>query len=171
MKEGTLLCQWKSYLPKWLILSRYMHFFSPSAPHEEGIWYYRNAVPRWYSTGLPCLLSSTEPELLSIIIYLFRLWSWYSDWSAKAEQMNMESPIYSGRFKLERCNIFAYSMLWNLLKFNVLLFRNKIRHSQKQNQSCLQNTLQHRKFKNMIEYARKSLPLQLVELHSLITKV
>lgn len=114
MREGMILYRWKSYLPKLLwffpdicISSAHQHSrrkeYTTKMLYLDGICYGTNP-------GLPCLLSSKEPELLTIIIYLFRLWSWYTDWGAKAQPMNEESPTYSGRFKLERCKIFACSM-------------------------------------------------------------
>lgn len=115
MREGTTLYWWKNYLPKWLLFfpdlcissahqhSRRKEYETTEVLYLDGICYAANP-------GLPCLLSSKEPELLNIIIYLFRLWSWYTDWGAKAEPMNKKSPTYSGRFKLERCQVFACSM-------------------------------------------------------------
>lgn len=86
----------------------------------------------------------------SIIIWLFRWWSW----GTKAATMNKESPSYSRRFKLEQWKIFFFMFH---IKFSetlyILWLRNKIKHSQKQIGSCLWKnpTTLHKIFKSMQE--------------------
>lgn len=132
VREGTILEQMQKLTASiTFVLSRNMYFFSSSALQEEGIWYYRRAICCATNPGMPWYLQRS----LSCSVSLFSF-SDYGPGVIKQQQRTRKAPLILEDLNLNGERFFVCSIS-NILTFCILWLRNKIKHSQKQTQSCL----------------------------------